>query len=168
MLSFQEGVTESEQRPWLPISPRPSFPALSLSVPHLRTAGCGVGAGITHHTPQPQLSCTSPSCLWHVPQDSLCPQSQVESSFLSISEKNAIRKLNYFENVEYSILMEPFSMSLQKKDVEFVVGLSANESCSHYSTFLISTQQTLGTFLYHKEILAVVLSPQVQSSETGY
>ena len=112
MLSFQEGVTESEQRPWLPISPRPSFPALSLSVPHLRTAGCGVGAGITHHTPQPQLSCTSPSCLWHVPQDSLCPQSQVESSFLSISEKNAIRKLNYFENVEYSILMEPFSMSL--------------------------------------------------------
>lgn len=164
MLSFQEGVTESEQRPWLPISPHPSFPTLFLSAPDLCTAGWweGGGLGLPTTPPQPQLS-----CLWHMPQDSLCPQSQAESSFLSICEKNAIRKLNYFENVEYSLLMEPFSMSLQKKDVEFVVGLSANESCSHHSAFLISTQQTLGTFLYHEEVLAVVLSPQVQSSETG-
>ena len=63
MLSFQEGVTESEQRPWLPISPHPGFPTLPLC-PDLRIPGCvcvlgagtGGGAGITHHTtPAPAL-----------------------------------------------------------------------------------------------------------------
>lgn len=82
MLSFQEGVTESEQRPWLPISPHPGFPTLPLCPTFAFQAVCvswGRGRvgelGLPTTPPQPQLSCTSPSCLWHVPQDSLCPQS---------------------------------------------------------------------------------------------
>lgn len=52
-LSFQEGMTESEQWPWLPMNPRPTFPTLFLSALHPSCPKLCVGGG--WDCPQPAL-----------------------------------------------------------------------------------------------------------------
>lgn len=97
-LSFQEGMTESEQRPWLPMSPRPTFPTLALSALH---PSC------------PKL-CPSSLAQAHLALGMCLRTFCVHKAGLSQASAPAlrrmpIRKLSYFENVKSSILMEPFS-----------------------------------------------------------
>lgn len=142
MLSFQEGMSNDLGFQLVLVQLFPLFSSLLPSPLSQRAPSC---AGAVH----PAFDmCLRTSCVHKA------ELSQASSPAL---RRMPVRKLSYLENVKYSILMELFFTSLQKKDVEFVVGLSANESCSHQSTFLISTQQTLGTFLCHKEILAAAL-----------
>lgn len=104
--------------------------------------GDGSGAGITHHTtPAPALFAQA-----H-PAFGMCLRTLCHShgvKFPPLPEKNAIRP-NYFQkNVEYSILMAIFHVPLEK-DVEFVVGLSANESF-HTTALSLISHSKLGYF----------------------
>lgn len=65
----------------------------------------------------PLLSCTSPSCLWHGPQDLMRPQSCAESSFLSSSEKNACQEAQLFGECEIQYFNGSiFHVPLEKKN----------------------------------------------------
>lgn len=96
-LSFQEGMTESEQWPWLSISSYPTFPALFLSAP---LSSCPNMPQAVERLGPPLLARTRPPCLWHVPQDFMCPPRWAESSFLSSSEKNACQEVQLFRECE--------------------------------------------------------------------
>lgn len=109
-LSFQEGMTESEQRPWLSISPYPTCPTLFLSASFSpqpqRAPSCG-WAGTTPRWPA-QVHLDFGMCL----RTSCVHRAELSQASSPAPRRMPVRKLNYSENVKYSILMEPFFMSL--------------------------------------------------------
>lgn len=66
-LSFQEGMSESEQRPWLSVSPCPTFPTLFLSAPRPLVPRAVEGPGLPPPTPP------TPALLHESIQPLACP-----------------------------------------------------------------------------------------------
>lgn len=95
-LSFQEGITGSEQRPWLSVSSPSTCPTLFLSASSLPSSHSPCRGGLG----PPLLSCSSPSCPWPEPQDLVHPQSCAESSFLPSFEENACQEAQLFGECE--------------------------------------------------------------------